>query len=235
MRVHLPLQDLMPLVSRLLFAASMLLVFAPMVIVSAQPSKTPPSPPGESTPRSEPPSDLEIVLSQDAVTRIAAAATPLTLQGTNTAKVEFPVVGFVEVEANWAAVVSNPKNSFEKDAARFEADAAVSAEPLRYQDKVRGKLDVTYDKKKNRLLVTMKEVAMKLNLRREGVGASIKVDITDQLPLIELPVGLPHPVLKVAKRTVRVELSPKIEYLEGMVKVSSPLGILEPKNASTPH
>ena len=43
------------------------------------------------------------------------------------------------------------------------------------------KLDVIYDKKKNHLVIKMKDITMNLNLRREGVGATIKVDITDQM------------------------------------------------------
>ena len=156
---------------------------------------------------------------------------PLTLRGTSPVRVELPVVGFVEVEASWVAVVSNPKISIEKDAARFEADVAVAVAPLNYEDKVHGELDVNYDKKKNQLFVKIKDVTLNLNLQHEGVGATAKVDITDQMPPIELPVGLPNPVLKIARKTVRVELSPRIEYLEGRVRVSSPLKLVKAKNA----
>ncbi len=104
----------------------------------AKPPKTPKRTSEQLAPDSNLSADLEITVSQDAVTRIAAAAMPLTLRGTSPVRVEVPVVGFVEVEAFWVAVVSNPKISIEKDAARFEADVAVAVAPLKYEDKVHG-------------------------------------------------------------------------------------------------
>ena len=215
----------------LLTVCALLVVESPELRALAQPPNRPKTTSEKLASGSDAPADLEITLSEDAVTRIAAAAMPLTLQGTNTAKVEVPVIGFVEVKATWTAVVSNPKITITTDTVSFEADAAVSVAPLNYQDKVHGKVDVIYDKKKNQLVVKMKDVAMNVNLRHNGGGATVKVDITDQMPPLELPIGLPPPVLKVAKKTVRVELSPKIEYLEGKVRVSSPLKIVVPKSS----
>lgn len=178
------------------------------------------------------PPDAEIFLSQDAVTRIAAASMPLTLQGTNKARVAAPVIGVSEVEASWTAIISNPRITIEKDAASFDADAAVSIGSLNYKHKVHGQLDMIFDKKKNQIVVKTNNVAMNLNLKQEGRGAAVKVDISDEMPQIEFRVGLPTSVLKLGKKTVRVELSPKVEYLEGRVRISSPLKIVAPKTSS---
>lgn len=175
--------------------------------------------------------DIAVFVSQQTVTQLANAVMPLTLRGTEVAKVTVPVAGEIEVKVPWVAVVSNPKIVIIKDAAQFDADVAVTAGPLNYKDTVHGDLDVTYDKKKNQLVIKVNKAVMNLKLRPEQGPAMIKVDVADQLPLIDLPVGLPSPVLKVAKKAVRLELDPKVGYQEGAVAVTSSVKVIVPKHS----
>ncbi|MFQ5904702.1 MAG: hypothetical protein ACE5JO_13535 [Candidatus Binatia bacterium] len=165
--------------------------------------------------------DITITLSQETVGRFAQIVMPVTLRGTETVSVSAPILGTIQVNVAWVAVASNPKIAIKRDAATFDADVTVRASPLQYKDKVHGSLNATFDKRRNQVVIKVKQAFLNLRVQQAGVGTVTKVDVTDRLPNFEIPVAFPAPILKVGKRTVRVETDPKVIFGDGLVIITS--------------
>ena len=165
--------------------------------------------------------DITITLSQEMVGRFAQIIMPVTLRGTEIVSVSAPIVGTIRVKAPWVAVVNNPKVTIKRYAATFDADVTVQSGPLQYRDKVHGTLSVTFDKRRNQVVIKVKQAFLNLKVQQVGAGAVRKVDVTDRLPNFEIPVAFPSPILKVGNRSVRVETDPKVSFGDRAVVITS--------------
>ena len=158
--------------------------------------------------------DITIIVSRETLQRFAQIAMPLRLRGTKSAKIKAPVVGSIGVKVPWTAIVNNPEISIKNGKALFDADVVITSGPLRYKDKVHGHLEAAYDRKNNRIVTIVKGAVIALNVRRGGVRGAIKLDISERLPEVQLPVALPEPMLKIQKKTVHLTYDPSFTFAE---------------------
>ena len=168
-------------------------------------------------------SEMTIILSAESLERCAQVIMPLKLQGTQTAGVSLPVVGTLRADIRWVAVVKNPKITITKEAATFVADVDVQSGPLQYADKVDGVLEASFDKRRNQIVIVVKKAFVNLKMQQGPATTSVKLDVSSQMPPLQFPVGLPNPVLKVGKETVRIEMDPQLSLDTGALVVKSKL------------
>lgn len=171
--------------------------------------------------------DITVTVSEKTINDVAALMMPVVLRGKETvASVNLPVVGNLRAEVDWVAEVQNPQIRIADGTATFLADVALRANAVRYQGQVRGTLDVGYDDRGDQFIAVINRAI--LEVKAQNGGGAMKLDVSNRMPPIQLPVGFPNGVTRLGKKTVDIRTEPKVAFADGELVITSAVTFAAP-------
>lgn len=174
--------------------------------------------PGDATAGDAPP-DLVATLTQETIQRFAQVLMPVTIRGNEPVRINVPVVGRVDLNVDWTAVVNDVRITIHRGSATLDAEVAAQVGPVRYTDKVRGALTVHIDPARRKIILTVQEAMFTLRTKRGGNVAAVRVDLSKHLKPLELPLQFLDHTVPIAGKGVRIETFPDLTLDEGMVVI----------------
>lgn len=168
---------------------------------------------------------IEIHVDGSIIQRIAELASPIRLKG-----VQKSPVGNVP----WVAIITNPAINFSNEAVTFVADCQVEVAanagpikvPIKMRQQLTGKLEPHYLKKKNRIIIKPVDVILKSNPKDQTGQVLGMLDLNGMIPDFEIPVYLPRPQFKINKKTIKIAIDPKFEFVESGLRITTAVEFL---------
>ena len=166
------------------------------------------------------PGILEIHVSHQIIQRAAELASPIRLKGFKKTP-----IGSVP----WTAIITNPVITITKKSASFVADLLIVAGPIKMMQKVNGDLEPHYLEKKNRIIIKPVNVTLRTKGQEGSVPGFGNLDLNGMIPDFEIPVYLPKPYFKIDKKTIKVSIDPKFEFVDDGLRISTPVRLTVPR------
>ena len=165
---------------------------------------------------------VKLIVSNDAVEKVAAAAFPVTISGRKSIG-----VGFLKQDMKYSATVNSPRITFKEGEGIFTslADVALEGSVKLTEVPVRGKLVVSYDNASGAIVVDVANAIMEFNA--VGGSLSIRVDVSEDIPMFPLSVSVPQLSVPVGEKDIIVKPLPKLSLEDGHILVDLELDIVD--------
>ena len=165
---------------------------------------------------------VKLMVSNDAVEKVAAAAFPVTITGSKSIG-----VGFLKQDIKYSATVNSPRITFKKREGIFTsfADVALEGSVKLTKVPVRGKLVISYDNASGTIVVDVANAVMEVHA--VGGSLSIRVDVSKDIPMFPLSVSVPQLSVPVGEKDIVVKPLPKLSLEDGHILVDLELDIVD--------
>ena len=165
---------------------------------------------------------VKVMISEDAVEKVAAAAFPVTITGSKSVGVIF-----LKQDVKYSATVKSPQITLKNGEGIFTsfADVVLEGNVKLTRVPVQGKLKISYNNAAGTIIVDIESAVMEL----DAIGGSlrIQVDVSKDIPMFPLSVSVPQLSVPVGEKDIVVKPLPKLSLEDEHILVDLELKIVD--------